>query len=165
MVFALSVAIVAAIPASAAQSAQTANVRIVVPVHDIQRGETIVDSDLTYQMVTGDRPLGGVAVAMSELDGKEARRFIQAGEAVRTDDVRLPVLVTKGSTVTMMFDEPGITLTATGRATSEGGLGETVTIVNPVSYRQITGVVTGPGTVRAGDVNSASTKVADATQP
>ena len=43
----------------------------------------------------------------------------------------------------MTFDEPGITLTATGRATSEGGMGETVTIVNPVSYRQITGVVTG----------------------
>jgi flagella basal body P-ring formation protein FlgA len=162
----LSVAIIAAAPALAAQPAQTANVRIVVPVHDIQRGETIVDSDLTYQMVTGDRPLGGVAVSMAELDGKEARRYIQAGEAVRTDDVRLPVLVTKGSTVTMTFEEPGITLTATGRATSEGGLGETVTIVNPVSYRQITGIVTGAGTVRAGDVTSAAnTKVADTTKP
>ena len=63
-------------------------------------------------------------------------------------------------------DSSGLTLTATGRAMSEGGLGETVTIVNPVSYRQITGIVTGPGTVRAGDVTSiASTKVADTTKP
>ncbi len=163
-VLALSVAAFAVAPALAAQP--TANVRIVVPVHDIQRGETIVNSDLTYQMVTGDRPLGGVAVSMGELDGKEARRYIQAGDAVRTDDVRLPVLVTKGSTVTMTFEEPGITLTASGRATSEGGMGETVTIVNPVSYRQITGVVTGPGTVRAGDVTqAANTKVADTTKP
>jgi flagellar basal body P-ring formation protein FlgA len=164
-VLALSIAVLATVPVLAAQPAQTANVRIVVPVHDIQRGETIGDSDLTYQMVTGDRPLGGVAVSMGELDGREARRYIQAGEAVRTDDVRLPVLVTKGSTVTMMFEEPGITLTATGRATSEGGMGETVTIVNPVSYRQITGVVTGPGTVRAGDVTPVATKVADTTKP
>jgi flagella basal body P-ring formation protein FlgA len=165
-ILALSAATLAVAPVLAAQPAQTANVRIVVPVHDIQRGETIVDSDLTYQMVTGDRPLGGVAVSMGELDGKEARRYIQAGDAVRTDDVRLPVLVTKGSTVTMTFEEPGITLTASGRATSEGGMGETVTIVNPVSYRQITGVVTGPGTVRAGDVTPvATTKVADTTKP
>jgi flagella basal body P-ring formation protein FlgA len=164
-VLALSIAVLATVPVLAAQPAQTANVRIVVPVHDIQRGETIGDSDLTYQMVTGDRPLGGVAVSMGELDGREARRYIQAGEAVRTDDVRLPVLVTKGSTVTMMFEEPGNTLTATGRATSEGGMGETVTIVNPVSYRQITGVVTGPGTVRAGDVTPVATKVADTTKP
>jgi flagellar basal body P-ring formation protein FlgA len=164
-ILALSIAVLATVPVLAAQPAQTANVRIVVPVHDIQRGETIGDSDLTYQMVTGDRPLGGVAVSMGELDGREARRYIQAGEAVRTDDVRLPVLVTKGSTVTMMFEEPGITLTATGRATSEGGMGETVTIVNPVSYRQITGVVTGPGTVRAGDVTPVATKVADTTKP
>ena len=154
-------------PATADQivtSQQT--LRIVVPVHDIQRGETIVDSDLTYQMVTGDRPLGGVAVSMSELDGKEARRFLQTGNAVRTDDVRRPVLVTKGSTVTMTFEEPGITLTAVGRATTEGGMGETVTITNPVSYRQITGVVTGPGTVRAGDVTNVDSKqVASAAKP
>ena len=103
---------------------------------------------------------------MAELDGKEARRFLQTGNAVRTDDVRRPVLVTKGSTVTMTFEEPGITLTAVGRATTEGGMGETVTITNPVSYRQITGVVTGPGTVRAGDVTNVDSKqVASAAKP
>ena len=52
----------------------------------------------------------------------------------------------------MSFDAPGVTLTAIGKAMNEGGLGETVTILNPVSFRQITGVVTGSGQVRAGDV-------------
>jgi flagella basal body P-ring formation protein FlgA len=32
---------------------------------------------------------------------------------------------------------------------SEGGIGETVTVQNPASYRQISAVVTGPGTVKA----------------
>jgi flagella basal body P-ring formation protein FlgA len=57
--------------------------------------------------------------------------------------------VTKGSLVTMTFEAPGITLTATGKATTEGGIGEQVTVVNPVSYRQIVCTVTGPGMVRA----------------
>ena len=37
----------------------------------------------------------------------------------------------------------------TGKAMTEGGMGETVTIQNPASFRQISGVVIGPGQVRA----------------
>jgi len=43
-----------------------------------------------------------------------------------------------------------------GRAMSEGGIGDTVTIQNPASYRMISAIVTAPGTVRAtGPLNSA----------
>jgi flagella basal body P-ring formation protein FlgA len=81
--------------------------------------------------------------------GRQTRRVLRAGLSMRNDDVRAPILVNKGTTVTMVFDAPGITLTATGKAMSEGGLGETVTVQNPASYRQISAVVTGPGTVKA----------------
>ena len=121
--------------------------RVVVPAHDILRGQTIADGDLVYQMVTSAQ--SGVVVSMNDLDGMEARRVLHAGETVRADDVRRPVVVTKGSLVTMTFEAPGIMLTATGKAMSEGGIGDTVTIVNPVSYRQIVCTVTGPGMVRA----------------
>lgn len=121
--------------------------RVVVPAHDIMRGQTISDSDLTYQTISGDRP--DAVTAIGELSGMQARRFLHAGEPVREDDVKKPVLVTKGSTVTMTFEEPGIALTATGKAMSEGGMGETVTVLNPISYRQISAIVTGAGQVQA----------------
>ena len=57
--------------------------------------------------------------------------MLHAGEALRADDVRHPIVVTKGQTVTMMFDAPGVELTAMGRAMSEGGVGDTVTVQNP----------------------------------
>jgi flagella basal body P-ring formation protein FlgA len=121
--------------------------RVVVPAHDIMRGQTIADGDLAYQVVASAQP--GVVVSMNDLDGMQARRTLRAGETVRADDVRRPVVVTKGSLVTMMFEAPGITLTATGKAMSEGGIGETITIVNPVSWRQIVCTIIGPGLVRA----------------
>jgi flagella basal body P-ring formation protein FlgA len=68
---------------------------------------------------------------------------------LRESDVRKPVQVAKGSTVTMVFQAPGITLTGMGRAMGEGGLGDVVVVLNPSSYRQISATVTGPGTVRA----------------
>jgi flagella basal body P-ring formation protein FlgA len=63
--------------------------------------------------------------------------------------VRHPVVVVKGQTVTMIFYAPGVEVTAMGRAMGEGGVGDTVTIQNPASYRMITATVSGPGTVRA----------------
>lgn len=129
-------------------------VRIVVPARNIARGETIADSDLGYLSVPPARASAGAVTSMDELDGKQTRRFLHAGEPVRAGDVRAPILVAKGSTVTMTFVAPGITLTATGKAMSEGGLSESVTVLNPVSYRQIAATVTGAGTVSAGDISA-----------
>jgi flagella basal body P-ring formation protein FlgA len=129
------------------------DLRIVEPAHAIARGETITDADLVYVNVPAGEIQAGIVTSMTDLEGMEARRVLRPGEAVRPDDVRRPILVAKGATVTMEFVAPGIILTAIGKATTEGGLGETVTVLNPISYRQIACTVTGPGTVRAGDVS------------
>ncbi|MGN6515921.1 MAG: flagellar basal body P-ring formation chaperone FlgA [Rhizomicrobium sp.] len=136
------------------------NIRIVVPSHSIARGTSISDSDLAYQSVAPGSVQAGIVTSMNDLDGMEARRVLRAGEPIRPDDVRKPIIVAKGTTVTMSFEAPGITLTAVGKAMSEGGMGETVTVLNPVSYRQITCTVTGAGQVRAGDISASVTQVA-----
>jgi flagellar basal body P-ring formation protein FlgA len=125
--------------------------RIVVPARDIARGETIADSDLTFQNIPADRMPPSIATSLNDLEGKQSRLYLRAGQPVRLDEVRMPILVTKGSTVTMTFDAPGVTLTVTGKAMTEGGLGESVTVLNPISYRQVTGTVTAAGTMRAVD--------------
>jgi flagellar basal body P-ring formation protein FlgA len=140
------------------------DIRIVVPARAIARGQTIGDSDLAYQMVDAQSVQPGIVTSMDDLDGMEARRVLRAGEPVRPDDIRKPILVTKGATVTMTFNAPGIMLTAVGKAMTEGGMGESVTVLNPVSYRQITCTVTGAGTVRAGDgvnLSLSDNKIAD----
>jgi flagella basal body P-ring formation protein FlgA len=123
--------------------------RVVVPNRDIARGETIAESDLVYGTIPSTTVFSGIATSIDELKGMEARRMLRANEIVRIDDVRHPIIVTKGSIVTMTFEAPGVTLTASGRAMGEGGVGDTITVQNPASFRQISGVVTGPGTVRA----------------
>lgn len=137
--------------------------RIVVPVRDIARGETLGESDLTYVFVAPESVMAGTATSMESVAGMQTRRVLRAGVSMRNDDVRAPILVTKGSTVTMLFEAPGVTLTATGRAMSEGGVGDTVTVLNPASYRQISAVVTGAGTVKAqAGMNTISNRIASA---
>jgi len=158
LVFALTAVLLGATPALAgaapAANAQSNAVRIVVPVRNIARGDVITAADLSTKTVPNGNLFSGVATAVDQLAGKQARRYLRLGQPVRVADVRAPILVTKGSTVTMVFHAPGITLTAVGKAMSEGGMGEPVTVLNPVSYRQITATVTGPGTVTAGGMDN-----------
>ncbi|MBV9550727.1 MAG: flagellar basal body P-ring formation protein FlgA [Alphaproteobacteria bacterium] len=137
--------------AGIAFAAESPQVRIVVPAHDIMRGEVIGDSDLTYAQVSGTALPATTVTKFDVLTGMQARRMLRAGESIRPDDVRRPVVVSKGQAVTMSFSAPGVELTAMGRAMSEGGVGDTVTVQNPVSFRMVNAMVTGPGAVRAAD--------------
>ena len=149
-------ALVPALMLLLASSAFANTVRIVVPAHDIARGDTISESDLTYASVDGAALMSGIPTKMNEVLGLQARRVLAAGQPFRSDDVRRPIVVTKGQTVTMQFAVPGVELMAMGRAMSEGGVGDTVTVQNPVSYRMISAIVTAPGTVRATGAMSSS---------
>jgi len=152
ILFALALAIVPSallLAAGEAFAAEAPSVRIVVPARDIMRGEVIGDSDLTYAQVSGTALPSTTVTKFEALTGMQARRLLRAGESLRADDVRHPVVVTKGQTVTMNFSAPGVELAAMGRAMSEGGVGDTVTVQNPASFRMVTATVTGPGAVRA----------------
>jgi len=140
--------------AVAVPAANAADARVVVPARTIGRGEVISEADLSYTTLAAAQVFPGVVTAPGQLAGKQTRRVLRAGEPVRLEDVRAPILVTKGSMVTVTFVAPGIALTATGKAMSEGGLGDSVTVLNPVSYRQIIATVTGPGMAAAGDISN-----------
>ena len=147
-------------PAFAAEP-DSQGLRVVVPARDIARGEIISQSDLIYGTVPASAGVSGVVTTMDALSGMEARRVLRAGETVRPEDVRHPILVTRGSTVTMTFEAPGVSVTAMGKALSEGGMGETISVQNIASYRQVSAVVIGSGQVRA--VSSGATITGPAT--
>ena len=141
--------------------ADAPSVRVVVPVRDIARGEVISDSDLTFGSVAGTALMNGTVTSMDGARGMEARRVLRAGDVFSTSDLRHPVVVSRGQTVTMTFDAPGVGLTAMGRAMSEGGIGDTVTVQNPASFRMVSAIVTAAGTVRATGplANGATTQI------
>lgn len=56
-------------------------------------------------------------------------------------------MVRKGDAVTVVYRVPGVELTARGKAMANGGLGDTVPVVNVQSHKQIEAVITGAGAV------------------
>src|SRR6266566_1277715 len=123
---------------------------VVVPAHDIARGAVLAEGDLTTKSIAVMRANDGIVRNAADATGREAKRALRAGEFLRNSDLKRPTLVAKGANVTMIFEAPGIHLTAVGRALAEGGEGDSIAVLNPTSYRQVVAVVTAPGTVRVG---------------
>ena len=66
---------------------------------------------------------------------------------MQANSIRRPILVAKGSLVTIILKAPQMTLTAQGKALENGSDGDTVQITNTQSNKVIEAEVTGPGKV------------------
>jgi flagella basal body P-ring formation protein FlgA len=86
-------------------------------------------------------PLGGkeTPASLDAVRGMLAKRNLEAGEVLRTDDLYMPLYVRKGDTVTVKATSGGVTVAATMRARAGGGLGDTIVVEH----------LSGPGTVTA----------------
>jgi flagella basal body P-ring formation protein FlgA len=99
-------------------------------------------------VILAEDDLSGEPASIGELTGKQLRRFMPAGAAVRSADVRAPVLVTRNTLVRMQFVKGALTISAEGRALSNGALGEEVRVIALSSKSTIGGIVIGEGLVQ-----------------
>ena len=58
-----------------------------------------------------------------------------------------PEVVQRNDAVTLIYEVPGVTITARGKAVEAGAEGDIVNVLNEQSKRTVQGVVTGPGRV------------------
>lgn len=106
--------------------------------------------DIEYRRVAV-RQLGRDAVTdASELIGKSPRRRLRSGQPLRVRDLRVPILITKGAAVRMVYRVGQMKLTATGRALEDGAKGDLIRVLNSRSRRTVEVTVLPGGTVAVG---------------
>tara|TARA_B100000676_G_scaffold313258_1_gene392769 strand:+ start:339 stop:1289 length:951 start_codon:yes stop_codon:yes gene_type:complete len=84
---------------------------------------------------------------VSELIGMSPLRTLSADRPVKRSEIRRPVLVGKGSIVTMVFRSERMMLTAQGKALQNGSKGDNIRILNTKTHKVIDGTVLDSGTV------------------
>lgn len=114
-------------------------------------GEVVQESDLVYRKMRVEKIGRNMVTDASALIGKSPRRPLQLNRPLRADDLGTPVLVEKGSMVTMTFETGLISLTATGRALEKGGRGDVIRVLNTRSRRTVEATVEQPGRVVVGN--------------
>ena len=115
--------------------------------HALTAGQIVTESDVFMKKTPQERARRQKNTPLSELVGKEIKRTVRAGQVLDDSDVRIRPMITKGKAVTLSFIKGGIMLSAQGKALENGGLGDTVRVMNTQSKSVVTGTVTSPDTV------------------
>lgn len=117
----------------------------------VRAGTEIEPQHVSWRRVRADRVRRQTISDIGELIGMAPKRSIAINRPVRHSDLRTPVMVSKGDTVTMVFRRGGMTLTASGRAVEDGARNKMIRVINERSRLTVEARVEGPGRVVVGD--------------
>lgn len=113
----------------------------------VLKNELIRSEDIDWIRTPSERVQHDIVMHLDDLVGKTPKRGLRAGYPIRSSDVRRPILVKKGSLVTMVLKTPLMTLTSQGKAIDEGSDGDVIRITNTQSNKVVQAVVSGAGMV------------------
>ncbi|SCA57883.1 Flagellar basal body P-ring biosynthesis protein FlgA [Candidatus Terasakiella magnetica] len=113
----------------------------------LSKGEVIAQNDITWVKLRADRAQRGVITELQDVVGMTPKRSLRPEQPIRTMDIQRPVIVPKGSVVTIILKKPGMTLTSKGRAMENGADGDTIRINNTKTKRTIDAIVIGSSMV------------------
>jgi flagella basal body P-ring formation protein FlgA len=119
-----------------------------VAARDLQRGEPMDGSTVSWVPATDETPLNGVIVDQADLAGRVAHYGLRAGQQIRAVDVERPTVVAKDKLVTIIFASKGLKLTVRGKALESGGAGQTIRVANANSKSVVLAEVIDENTVQ-----------------
>jgi flagella basal body P-ring formation protein FlgA len=113
----------------------------------IGRGEVIKPADVTIERrprsEIGADTLGDAQSAI----GLAARAPLAAGRVLRSVELMKPELISRNDTVTLIYEIPGVTVTARGKAMESGAEGDVIEVATQHAKRTVHGVVVASGRV------------------
>ncbi len=111
-------------------------------------GEVVGPADVRVLRVAASRLRPGAAQRPDQALGQALRRPAAADQPLMLADLAAPAAVERNMTVTMLYEAPGIALTAQGRAMEAAPRGAVVPVMNLSSRIVVEALVVGPGRVR-----------------
>jgi flagella basal body P-ring formation protein FlgA len=122
-------------------------VEVAVVNRALARGEALANGDFTIERRPRESVPSDALAEAGSLAGRVARRAFAVGAILRNGDLIKPELVARGDIVTVVYTQPGLSLTMRAKASEGGALGDTVAIANPQSKKPLQATIIGPGKV------------------
>lgn len=121
-----------------------------VPVANrgMPRGTLLTKKDISWVSVKDINLANDVVTSEADIIGYITRHTIRPGQIFRNHNVERPTVVARGALITIVWDVPLMSLSAQGRATESGGIGDVIRVINTASKTAIFAEVIGPQKVR-----------------
>ncbi len=123
--------------------------RVVVTYQDIPARQILTQSDLTYSQADTGRLATGYLTDINQAIGLITRRALAAGTVLNDSFLDKPVIVKRGSLITIVAKGEQFEVSANGKALQDGSAGQIIRVQNIVSKRVISAEVIDSSTVEA----------------
>jgi flagella basal body P-ring formation protein FlgA len=121
---------------------------VLTVTRSIRPEETLEAEDLKLSRIT--LPPGGhdFVTELDQVVGKRVLKALREESPIRLSALALPQVVGKGDQVTIEVKHGGLLIQANGTTKSGGSIGQSITVLNQDSKKEIRAKVMGPGVVR-----------------
>ena len=102
-------------------------------------GEVIAAADIALVQMQADRVARDALQSVQDIVGRSTDRALEAQRPLRLRDLKRDLIVKRGQTVTLMLDDPAMSITTQGRALMDAAKGEMVRVLNTTSSRVVEG--------------------------
>jgi flagella basal body P-ring formation protein FlgA len=126
----------------------SASIDAVVPTRVIQIDSVIDAEDVTVHRIKLTDLDHQLITNVKDVIGKSAARPLQTNNPIRLGMVKKPYAVRKGDRVSIEARHGGLSIQVVGLAKSNGELGQTATVANVDSGKELRAKIVGPGAVR-----------------
>jgi flagella basal body P-ring formation protein FlgA len=113
----------------------------------LRSGDIIQVSDIKWIELYTESLQHDIYLEADKIVGMTPRRMAVAGKPVREIDLEAPKIVERGETVTIIYEQGPMRLTAEGRALRDGAKGDFVRAVNNSSSQTVEGTVIASRTI------------------
>ena len=136
---------------SAFQAQATFIVERQLPVlkQSVPAGQVIGDSNILMSWVSMRRGPQDFVVTSEALIGRKTRQTINSGEPIPTRYVESPLAVTRNQPVTIILRKGDLEISSRATTVDQGGVGQTIEVVNLATKRRMRARVVDEKTVEA----------------
>jgi len=126
----------------------SASIDAVVPTRALQIDSVIEAEDVAVHLIKLTNLDHQLMTNVADVIGKSATRPLQANNPIRLGMVKKPYVVRKGDRVSIEARRGGLSIQTVGVTKASGELGQSITVANVDSGKELRARVVGPGAVR-----------------
>ncbi|MCC6933924.1 MAG: flagellar basal body P-ring formation protein FlgA [Deltaproteobacteria bacterium] len=110
---------------------------IPVPRRSVERGRLVQAEDIQLVRLNVNKEPEDIILNVANVVGYRAKGNLMAGEPIKSTNLDIPPVVTKGSAVTMVYKKDGLIASAQGQAIVDGHTGGLVQVKNVKSQKLV----------------------------
>ncbi len=103
----------------------------------MKQNEMLTEADLEVHKMNLTDAVDRFATRLDQVENRRVLRSLGVHQPLELKDLDKPLVLKRGDQVKIVYEEPGLSVTASGKADADGGVGDTLAVTNVSSNKTV----------------------------